>query len=86
MLADFFTGLIQWVIDAIGSGLSWIVNLFPMSPFGQPTTPPDAINLGWITWLFDFPTWIAHFSVILTCFLSYYGLKVAARWLKLVRS
>jgi len=85
-MAGFFTGLFQWLINALGAALIWLIDLFPDSPFSAPSTPPDAVNLGWITWLLDFPTWIAHLTVILSCFLSYYSVKVAARWLKMVRS
>jgi len=85
-MAGFWTGLLQWIVNALGAGLIWLIDLFPDSPFSSPTTPPNAVNLGWITWLLDFPTWIQHLSAILSCFITYYGVKVAARWLKLVRS
>lgn len=85
-MAQFFTGALQWTIDAIALAIIFLINLFPDSPFSSPSTPPDAINLGWITWVLDFPTWIAHFTIILSCFSVYYAVKVGARWLKVVRS
>lgn len=85
-MGGFWTGLLQWIINALGAALIWVIDWFPPSPFGSPTTPPDAVNLGWVTWLLDFPTWIAHLTTILSCFITYYGIKVAARWLKMVRN
>lgn len=85
-MASFWTGLLNWIISACGTALIWAIDFFPDSPFGTPSTPPNAINLGWITWLLDFPTWIVHLTTILAAFITYYGVKVVARWLKMVRA
>lgn len=86
MMANFFTGLLQWIINALAAGLIWLIDLFPNSPFTTPAAPPGSVNLGYITWIFDFPTWLVHLTLILSAFIAYYAVRVAARWLKMVRS
>lgn len=85
-MGTFFINLINSIIKGLAVSITFIVGLFPESPFDGPATPPDSINLGWITWILDFPTWIVHFSLLLTSIGIYYVVRIAARWLKAVRS
>lgn len=85
-IGDFLIDFINLVILGLSEVINLLLFLFPDTPFGQPSTPPDAINLGWITWVFDFPTWIAHFALILMAIAFYYAIRIVARWLKVVRS
>lgn len=82
-MADFFIKLINYIIAGVGAGLTWILALLPMSPFSEPLAPPGLINLGWITWLLDFPTWIKITGGVLIAIAIWYGIRIAARWLKL---
>jgi hypothetical protein len=84
-MAGFFTGFVNWLIKAFGGALIWCLGLFPDTPFSSPNSAPGDVNLGWVTWVLDFPTWIAHFALILSAFAVYYAVRIAARWLKLVR-
>lgn len=72
-------------IAALGEFIGVIMLLFPNSPFLEPARPPNSINLGYITWLIPFPQMIQHFALLLTCIGVYYLVRVAARWVKLVR-
>lgn len=84
-MIDFFVELINYLIEGIGIALGWVVSLFPDSPFGEPASPPSSVNLGWITWLIDFPTMIVHATALTGVILIYYAYRVAARWLKVVK-
>lgn len=83
-----FAWLISFVnslIKGAGNGLVWCIALLPSSPFSTPAGAPSSVNLGWITWFIDFPTMIAHFSILLSILLGYYLVRIVARWLKVVR-
>lgn len=85
-LGEFFIELINAIIAGLGLVIGGLFAIFPDSPFKEPMLPPSNVNLGWITWLFDFPTWIQHFALILTAIGTYYVIRVIARWVKVVRS
>lgn len=84
-MIDFFVGLINYLIAGIGIVLGWIIGIFPDSPFAEPSAPPDSINLGYITWLIDFPVMIQHAIALTAAILVYYAIRVIARWIKIVR-
>jgi len=81
----FIIDLINLLIKGLGVVLTWILSLFPESPFSTPSTPPGMVNLGWITWIFDFPTWIVHLTAITVAIATYYAIRVIARWVKVAR-
>lgn len=85
-MGDFIVDMLNEIIKLLGGVISLLFVLFPNSPFGSPTTPPKSVNLSWVTWIFDFPTWIKHFSLILIAIGFYYIIRVAARWAKVVKS
>lgn len=84
-MIDFFVGLINYLITGIGIVLGWLLAIFPDSPFSTPAAPPDSINMGYITWLIDFPVMIVHASALTACIIVYYGIRVIGRWIKIVR-
>ena len=84
-MVDWIVALLNYLINGVAIVMGWILGLFPNSPFLEPAAPPDSINLGWVTWLIDFPTMIIHASALTTCILMYYAVRVVARWIKLVR-
>lgn len=75
----------NWIIENLGLLLALIFAVLPNSPFSTPASPPGSINLGWITWVFDFPTWIKHMAILLTAIYTWYGIRVLARWAKVAR-
>lgn len=85
-LSDFFIDLINYLITGVGVVLGWIIGFFPNSPFAEPAAPPASINLGFITWLIDFPTMILHAIGLAGAILVFYSIRVLARWIKLIRS
>lgn len=86
-IGDFIITILNYLIAGIGTVLGWIISVFPNSPFqGETSTPPASINLGWITWFIPFPTMFTHALLLATAVLTYYGIRVLARWIKVVRS
>jgi len=85
MIGDFLVELINYIIEGVGVVLGWIIDLFPDSPFANPVSPPEIVNLGWITWLIDFPTMIVHAFYLASAILVYYSIRVLARWIKIAR-
>lgn len=85
-VGDFIITIINYLIVGVGTVLGWAVSIFPDSPFQGASTKPDMINLGWITWFIPFPTMFAHAMVLAGAVLTYYGIRVLARWIKMVRS
>lgn len=84
-MANFFISLINYLIAGIGAVLKWVIDLFPDSPFSSPSAAPGSINLGYVTWVLDFPTWILHLAAMLTAIGVYYLIRVLARWVKVAR-
>lgn len=84
-IGQFFIDLLNGIIKGVGAAIVWALSLLPDSPFQQPDDVPDSVNLGWITWLFDFPTWIQHLTLILTAIGIYYACRVILRWIKIAR-
>lgn len=85
-MLDWIIDLVNYLIVGIGIAISWIIQIFPDSPFAQPAAPPKSINLGYVTWLLPFPTMIVHALALTTVILIYYGIRVAARWIKIVKN
>ena len=85
-MIDWVLQLINYLIAGIGITLSWVMQIFPDSPFGEPAAPPANVKIEWITWLIDFPTMILHAVGLTTAVLVYYAIRVVARWIKLVRN
>lgn len=85
-IGDFVITILNFLIVGIGTVLGWIVSIFPTSPFSKPVATPELINVGWLTWLLPFPTMIQHTLLLATAVLAYYGIRVLARWIKLVKS
>lgn len=84
-MGQFIIDMLNILIKSLAAVLMWLIDLLPDSPFSRPSAPPDAVNLSWITWVFDFPTWILHFSVLLGAIAAYYVIRVIARWIKVAR-
>lgn len=84
-MANFFIRLINYFIVGVGASFSWVLSLLPNSPFGSPATKPNAIDLGYVTWIIPFPTMISHLAVLIGAILGWYTIRVAARWLKVAR-
>jgi hypothetical protein len=65
--------------------ITWLLGLLPDSPFVSPNSPPSSINLGYVTWLIDFPLMLRHLSLLLVAISAYYLIRVVARWIKVSR-
>ncbi len=85
-IGQFFIDLLNLIIAGLGAVLQGLIMLFPDTPFEAPSSPPSSVKLGYITWLIDFPTMLGHLSLVLTAVITYYAIRVIARWIKMVRS
>lgn len=84
-VGQFFIDLLNLIIAGLGAVLVGLLELFPDTPFSRPSAPPGGIKLGYVTWLIDFPTMLSHLAAFLVAVISYYAIRVIARWLKIVR-
>lgn len=81
-----FVSLLNLILRGIGASITWLLGLLPDSPFGSPSSPPGSVNLGYVTWLIDFPVMLQHLSLLLIAIGAYYLIRVVARWVKVSRS
>lgn len=84
-IANFIVDIVNYLISGVGIVLGWLSFLFPKTPF-KISTPPDSVNLGYITYFLPFPTMFLHAAVLCGAILTYYAIRVLARWIKMVRS
>lgn len=84
-MANFFVGVSNWLIKQVGLVFAFVFGLFPDTPFEAPAAPPNGVNLGYVTWLLDFPTWLSHLTMLLGAISIYYAARVLARWVKIAR-
>ena len=83
-IANFIVDIINYLIVGVGTVLGWIAYLFPKTPF-TTSSPPDSVNLGYITYFLPFPTMLLHATILCGAILAYYAIRVLARWIKMVR-
>lgn len=86
MIADFILQVINWVILGLGVVLGWLIEIFPDSPWAEPSQPPEGVILSNIAWVIPYGAMVQHLLLICTAVLAYYLIRVLARWIKLVRS
>lgn len=84
-IANFIVDIVNYLIVGVSTVLGWIAYLFPKTPFSAPDVP-DSVNLGYITYFLPFPTMLLHALVLCGAILTYYAIRVLARWIKMVRS
>jgi len=84
---DVFIDVLNWFFEQLGDILEFIFGILPDSPFLEmETEKPEGVELGYITWFIPFPTMLIHTGLFLVAVGLYYGFRILARWLKLVRS
>lgn len=85
VIADFIIAIINFLLVGVGEILNLVARLFPDSPFLDPLQPPAIVNLAYVNWFLPFPQMLAHALLITSAIAVYYGIRVLARWIKLVR-
>lgn len=85
-MLNLLTKFVNWLIAGAGEIIVFLLAIFPTSPFSDPARPPGSIDLGYVTWLIPFPQMIQHFTILLGAIAVYHVIRVAARWVKLVKS
>lgn len=78
-------GLINLFIKAVGASISALLSLLPTTPFVWDLNGTSAA-LTWIRWIFPISGFVISMGVYVTAVASYYVLRVALRWIKVVGS
>lgn len=78
-MGQFFIELLNLIIKGFGVVLQGLIALFPDSPFRTAPTVPGSVNLGYVTWLIDFPTMLGHLALLLAAVITYYAIRVVAQ-------
>lgn len=84
-IANFIIDIINYLIVGVSTVLGWLSYLFPKTPF-KATSAPDSVDLGHITYFLPFPTMLLHAAFLCVAILGYYGIRVLARWIKMVKN
>lgn len=82
MLFNFFISLINLLIKAIGTILTFVVSILPNSPFMAINS--SGINLNSISWIIPVAQILAILQAWLTAVSIYYLYMVAMKWIKLI--
>lgn len=86
MVIDVLYSFINWIIDNLSGGITFLIGFLPQSPVSKWTNDlPNNVLIGNITWFIPFPTMLGHFAFLLVAIGIYYIIRVVARWLKVAR-
>ena len=78
--------VVNWLLDQLGAGISWVLNLLPLSPFrnlGIDNTGQQTV-IGWLNYFVPIADMLALFAAFTVILLAYYALQVVMRWVKVV--
>lgn len=81
-ILDPLTTLINDVIVVLGAVASWAIGILPGFP-SAPGAPSSGI-LGFICWVIPVGPMLAVFSVLVTAWTLFLGVKIALRWVKAI--
>lgn len=84
--ADIIITIFNYLIAGVGIVISFLLSIFPNSPFAEPMQPPELVNLSYIAWFIPYVQMVQHAILLCTAIIVYYGIRVLARWIKMVRS
>lgn len=86
MLPDIFISIVNFIISAIGTLASSILNLLPNSPFASVKIQSISTNyLGHLAWIIPFETLITILSSSLIVVGTYYLYQIVLRWVKAIK-
>ena len=74
-------GIINVIIEQLGSIIAFILNLLPNSPF-QWDLGAAAVIVGPISWVFPVYAAVVHLEAFVFAVAVYYGLRIVLRWAK----
>lgn len=83
-MGNFFIDLINWIIKALGSVLSWIINLLPNSPFTILDNSSVTQYLSGLSWFIPFQQIISILEAWLAAIVIYYLYSAIMRWIKVI--
>lgn len=84
MLHDFFIGLINFIILAIGTALNALVSIFPLSPFKFVVDSRFSDFIAQINFFVPIYEFVSILEMWLVAVGIYYVYSVVARWLKAI--
>jgi len=74
--------ILNYIISQAGLLIIFFINLLPASPFTALIPAFDSHFLRFINFVIPLPEMFAILQVYLTALLTYYGLRIVLRWLK----
>lgn len=80
---SLITTLINALLNLLGTAASALLLLLPDSPF-QWNLDGSSMLLTWLFWLIPIPGMLALLGAYVTAVASYYLIRVALRWIKVV--
>lgn len=83
-MSDFIVGILNVLIKALGTVLSWVFNLFPPSPFQAVDSSPVSQYLGGLAWVLPINQIVAILEVWIACIGVYFMYSIVARWIKVI--
>lgn len=84
MLHDFFVGLINLIILAIGTALNALVSIFPPSPFTFVADSRFSDFIAEINFFVPIYEFVSILEAWLVAVGVYYAYSIIARWLKAI--
>lgn len=83
-MVNFIVSVINLIISAIGSVLTWAINLLPPSPFNLINNSVVLDKLGYLNWLFPISEALVIFEFWLVAIGLYYLCSVILRHIKII--
>ena len=84
-MADFIAGIMNLIIEALGSLLGLVCQWLPDSPFEIIDNSILAEYFPSLNWFFPFSEIIVVSEAWLACILVYYAYQTVLRWIKAVQ-
>lgn len=81
---DIFVNAINWLIDGLVSGLIWIVELLPSSPFLVINNTVITQYLPWINWIIPVFEITVILQLWLYAILGFYLYKAILRFMQII--
>lgn len=76
--------ILNGIIYALGSGLSFILSCLPQSPFTSIDITPIKSLMGYFNWLIPVGTIVAITGGWVACKFAYWVYSTVLRWIKLI--
>ena len=84
ILANFIIEMINLIILALGTVLSWILGILPDSPFQQIDNSGVSEYMGAINWIIPIGPMLSILQAWLIAIIGYYIVMLIMRWIRAI--